>query len=68
MSESAAQSLTLKFKAEPNTALVAGHAVAIDRSGYFLTAAHCVDYPVNYLIFSDGQTARIAALRVVAKI
>lgn len=66
-SKSVEQSLFIEFKPEPNRVLTCGHAAAIDSRGYFLTAAHCLEHPVNYLVYSDGQSARIAIPRIVAK-
>jgi S1-C subfamily serine protease len=65
---SADKVLSVEFRPEPNQTLILGHAAAIDTNGYFLTATHCVDFPINYLIFSDGNSASIAIPRVVAKI
>jgi S1-C subfamily serine protease len=63
-----AQTLAIKFKQEPNRAFEGGHAIAIEADGYFLTAAHCVNHSaINYLVYSDGQTAKIAIPRIVAK-
>lgn len=67
-SKSVEQCLSFEFKPEPNRVLSCSHAAAIDPRGYFLTAAHCLDHPVNYLVYSDGQSARISIPRVVAKI
>lgn len=66
--KSADQLLSVKFSSEPNAVLALGHAMAIDTDGYFLTAAHCLDSRINYLVYSDGESARIAIPRVVAKI
>jgi S1-C subfamily serine protease len=44
------------------------HAVAIAHDGYFLTAAHCLSEGTNYLVYSDGQRARIAIPRIVASV
>jgi len=60
--------LAVEFKSVRKAALVLGHAVAIDTNGYFLTAAHCVDFPVNYLVYSDGESASIGVPRIVTKI
>jgi S1-C subfamily serine protease len=62
------QVLSVEFKPETNQVLVLGHAAAIDTNGYFLTAAHCVDFPIRYLVFFDGKSVKIAIPRVVAKI
>ncbi|HEY5043728.1 MAG TPA: serine protease [Verrucomicrobiae bacterium] len=63
-----AQALAIKFKQEPNRSFEGGHAIAIEADGYFLTAAHCVNHSaINYLVYSDGQTAKIAIPRIVAK-
>ena len=63
------QTIAIRFKAEPDKLLRGpSRAIAIDSRGYFLTAAHCLEDPFNYLVYSDGTSARIAALRIVAKI
>ena len=67
-SKSVDQCLHLEFKPEPNSVLWCGHAAAIDTNGYFLTTAHCLDHPINYLVYSDGQSAGIAIPRIVAKV
>jgi S1-C subfamily serine protease len=54
-------------KAENKFFVVFGHAAAIQSDGYFLTAAHCVDGPVNYLVFFDGRDFCIRRIRVVAR-
>ncbi|MDB6054866.1 MAG: peptidase and chymotrypsin/Hap [Verrucomicrobiales bacterium] len=59
---------SIEFVEEPETAMHCGEAIAIDVSGYFITAAHCVKDPVNYLIYSTGESARIGVPRVVATI
>jgi len=59
---------SVEFHSETNRSLGCGQAVAIEADGYFLTAAHCVDPGVTYIVFSDGQTARIALPRAVAQI
>jgi hypothetical protein len=61
--------LALSFKPEPGKYLNGTtHAPAIDPRGYFLTAAHCLDEPSLYLVYFDGQNARIATPRVVLKV
>ncbi len=62
--------VAIEFPPEPNRSsyLSLAHASAIATDGYFLTAAHCVGDPVNYLVNFDGHTARIGIPRVVAKV
>ena len=63
------QTLGIRFASGPNQSVNGpSHALAIDSRGYFLTAAHCLDHPHVYLIYSDGQTAHIAVPRVVANV
>ncbi len=59
------QTLTVFFR--PTAAGDYGHAAAIEADGYFITAAHCVSDTINYLIYFDGHSARIAVPRVVAR-
>jgi S1-C subfamily serine protease len=42
-----------------------GCAVAVDRRGYLLTAAHCLKHKFVYLILHDAQTTRALRARVV---
>jgi S1-C subfamily serine protease len=63
-----AQALAIKFKQEPNRSFEGGHAIAIEADGYFLTATHCVNHSaINYLVYSDGHTAKIAIPKIIAK-
>jgi hypothetical protein len=64
------ETLSVEFRGAPNTTLGGpAHAVAIAADGYFLTAAHCLhDGYVNYLVYTDGSCARIAAARTVYRV
>ena len=45
-----------------------GHAVGLACDGYFLTSAHCAESTILSLIYWDGQTARVATPRIVARL
>lgn len=68
VTDSGHHNLTLEFAREPNRSVHCGQAIAIEPDGYFLTAAHCLDHPVNYLVYSDGQRARAGIPRIVAQV
>jgi len=53
---------TFEYK---GTKLWIGSVTAIDRRGYFLTAAHCVGAGKIYLVFKQGARLRIEPGRVV---
>jgi S1-C subfamily serine protease len=66
---SSGQTITLDLNVPPGSRSAhgaVGIAAAIEHNGYFLTASHCLGRGVNYLIYSDGQTAGIAIPRLVA--
>jgi S1-C subfamily serine protease len=42
-----------------------GSATAIDGRGYFLTAAHCVDWPSLHVLYFDADGVRLSAARLV---
>ena len=66
---SSGQTITLDLNAPSALAFphgTVGLAAAIELDGYFLTASHCLGHGVNYLIYSDGQSARIAIPRLVS--
>lgn len=52
----------------PGSHLGAAMAAAIDRRGYFLTAAHVADDEPLSLVFCDGKQLRALPARVVAKL
>jgi S1-C subfamily serine protease len=64
--ETNGRSITVKISGAANGVLIGALAVAIDKRGYFLTAAHVVNNPPVNLIFLDGQQMRVEAARVVA--
>jgi hypothetical protein len=45
-----------------------GHAAAIERDGYFLTAAHCTEDAKFYLVFLRDDGPAAATARVVARV
>lgn len=42
-----------------------GTAAAVDRRGYFLTAAHCIRWQPLHVVYPDGGDVRVARARVV---
>ena len=50
----------------PGDILCLSEAVAVDRRGYFVTAAHCLEAKVLHLFYFDGVDMRVASPRVVA--
>lgn len=59
-------SAAVKISGAANGVLIGALAVAIDKRGYFLTAAHVANNPPINLIFFDGKQMRVEAARVVA--
>lgn len=55
------------FLAKPQGDVEYGSAAAVDRRGYFVTAAHCVHDPPLGLVFVSGSGAKMREARVVYK-
>jgi S1-C subfamily serine protease len=65
--QAAGRTAVLRFEPEPNRTVWLAQAAAVDRRGYFLTAAHCVSTQPLYIVYWDGEQARVAVPRVVAR-
>jgi S1-C subfamily serine protease len=61
-------SITLNINGRPNSVVTGGLAVAVDKHGYFLTAAHTTDDASLNVVFFDGQRLRAEPVRIVAKL
>lgn len=70
MTPVAAKGSTLATRLVPETdgTVWWGHAVAIACDGYLLTSAHCAESTILSLIYWDGQTAKVATPRIVARL
>jgi S1-C subfamily serine protease len=60
--------INVVIKGQAGSHLGAAMAAAIDRRGYFLTAAHVADDEPLSLVFFDGKQLRASPARVVAKL
>ncbi len=56
------------FKEDQIAPSTVASAAAIAADGYFVTAAHCVDHPTNYLVYLENRVAKIAVPRLVARV
>jgi S1-C subfamily serine protease len=66
--ETMGSTLAMDFVAEQSCTVWCGHAVAIATDGYFLTSAHCADSTILSLVYWDGQAAKVATPRIVARL
>jgi S1-C subfamily serine protease len=61
------ETMTIDLARRSSESLEIGHACAIASDGYFLTADHCLEGSIHYLVWSDGRMAHIAEPRIVAR-